>query len=320
MTSYLGLDISEVVDQTRLDKVVLAKKVGQGLCRKLDRDDRKAIEDVARSLASDISDEVRSVLAFELRICPSLSADIAENIAQDIDEIAIPFLETSCIFSDLELAELVPTLSEIKREAISKRPDIGGRTVDAILQVGGTSSVEYIVRNDNLSIGPKGAKAAMDRFGSNMNMMDHLSGRTDLPLSIMDDLIVRISDKCRAVLMRNYNIESTLATELADKSRAGGLWGRIKDATPAQIHGYVIDLKQSGSLSHKIILDIAARGSMAFLESAIASMAGVPRSEVKVAFTLTDPNTFVRILKASKVSKKEFEAYLSIARLHSGIK
>ena len=311
---YLGLNIEEVIDQTRLEKVVLAKKVGQFLSQDLTGDDRKAAEEIASTLADDINDEVRSVLAFELRICMSLSPDIAVKIAQDIDEIALPFLATSCAFSDDQLAKLVPILSGVKQETISRRPDLGEQTVNAILEDGSKMSVEYILRNQNVSLSEKGARSAINKYGTNERLMDLMGNRKDLPLSILDDLITRVSEKCQAVLVLNYKIEPSVATELSSKARTGSLWARIRNAAPAQVHGYVLDLKQSGKLTHPLILDIAERGSEAFLESAISTLAGVPKAEFKTAFSLVDPRDFVRVMKASGVTKQDFEKYLTLAR------
>ena len=89
-----------LLNTAKLEKMMLAKKIGRFLTADQSDAERKGVEDAARVLVDDVSTQVREVLAFELRKCTILSHDIAEKIAKDIEQVAAPFLSLTTVFSD----------------------------------------------------------------------------------------------------------------------------------------------------------------------------------------------------------------------------
>ena len=67
-------------------------------------------------------------------------------------------------------------------------------------------------------------------------------------------------------------------------------------------------------LTHKMVLEMAGRGSRAFMESAIAVMTSRNVGEIREIFSLQKPKEFVAVMKEAGVTKRQFEAYLEIAK------
>ncbi len=313
----MSLNAVDIVNAATLEKVVLTQRIAKFLIDDHTSDERDAIENVARMLAQDISLQVREALAFELRSCKLLPHDLAAKIASDVESVSSPFLAETEAFSDMQFAGLIPHLEDHARITIARRPDVGPQTCLAIVTVGADKSVSFIVRNDNIRLPANVSQAVVNRFGMNQEMMDLLSKRVDLPLSIAEEIISKISDDCRSQLIAQYGLTAPVAQDIVQNSKSEALWNQIEKASPAQIHGYVIDLRNSGRLTTDMILDFSERGCLSFLESAIALEAGLTLGAVRQALYSGDTGSFVRVMQAANVSKAAAHEYLLIVKKYN---
>ncbi len=309
-------DSAVLVDAAMLEKIILAKQVGQFLCKDHSSEERASIESVARKLASDVSKQVREVLAYELRRCEELVPDLAEKIAKDIETVAGPFLEESKAFSPAMLVRLIPELKDFARAAIARRVDISNDVVEALIESAEEKSVTCLVRNDRINLQQNACKVVVRRFQDNVRVMDQLSARADLPIFIIEKIVNKVSTHCRNMLIEEYDVDMGMANEVASTVKLEALWRRIKGATDAQIHGYVTDLRDARKLRHDTALKMAEKGCLAFLESTLALEAGLPLGRVKEILTLVDQAAFVRMMQMANVSRKLAPQFLKLAKEH----
>lgn len=311
---FLGIDNTNLVDPVQLEKIVLAKKVGQYLSDNKQGSDRKVVENIARMLAQDISDEVREVLSFELRACSEIPEDIVQQIIHDIDGVAAPFLATTQLFDDPAFAALIPALSEHLKGVIARRSDIGEHTINRLASTGERESVSFLVRNDSIILSETALQNVVSRFHPETLVMDQLSLRSGLPGSIVNRLLDLVSKHCKVALVERYQVSEAASKKVIDKSKNAVLFARISEMSLSQIHAFITEEKSNDRLSHKLILDMAERGSKPFLESAIAILSGVNKAAVREAFYLQDPQAFVSLIKQTGAKRDEFERYLEMAK------
>jgi len=102
---FKDLRVPNASSWAQIEKLALARKVGVFLSegQKPDRE-RRVVENVAQTLANDLSLEVRQTLAFELRRANHLPRDLAEHIARDAEEVSGQFLMHTEVFSPEDLA------------------------------------------------------------------------------------------------------------------------------------------------------------------------------------------------------------------------
>lgn len=303
-----------LVDAVKLEKMVLAKRVGRFLVADQAEEERSAVENVARVLAQDVCNQVREVLAFELRNCRTLARDLAEKIARDIESVSGPFLLETRAFTNEEMAHLVPTLKEHAIKSLAQRPDLPEKVAHAVASYGMEPSVTSLVRNDRIGLSERAAGKVVERFGGNRRLMDHLSARADLPLSIVERIISTVSDHARETLIEHYTLSADLADRVTNHGRVEVLWNKIRESNPAQVHAFVTDLRTSRRLNHLLVVELAERGSAAFMESALALEAGLPIGRIREILTLSDPAAFVRLMQMANVSKTMAPKYLRLAK------
>ena len=306
--------MNALVDPNRIKKIILAKQVGQFLERDQKDEERSAIEGVARMLVADISEHVRSTLAYFVRQAKSLPVDIAERIARDAENIAVPFLKETTVFSDKQLAKLVPSLQESAQVTLACRSDIGKLTVISLAAKGKKASVSYLLKNDSIKLSDTSAKTVAKRFQKNQVLLDALAQKDNLPLSVVKDIINRVSDEIRIHLITVYKIAPKIAQMVTGQTDTEVLLGRLSGASRSQIHGLVVDLRREDRLRMEDVIDFAERGELAYFESALAVCAELTVSQVRDALSLKDEARFRELLKRAEVEDDLFTRAYAVAK------
>lgn len=310
----MSIDPLKMVNADTLEKVVLTRRVSEFLHRTQEKKERAVIENVARSLAQDVATRVREALAFELRTCPYLPHDLAAKIATDVESVAGPFLATTTVFSDSQLAGLVPHLEEHAHVTISRRKDLGETTCDALVTFGSEKSISFLVRNENAPLNEAILSKVVKRFPERQPLMDQLSARPELPLSIVQSIVDKVSDKFRSLLEGQYGVSSDASDLLVRSAATKTIWAMIENATANQIHAYVGDLRTQKRLTIDLMLDMAERGCIPFLESTLAFRSGLTLASAKEMLHAGDPSLFVALMKQADISKADAHTILQVLK------
>ncbi|WP_417451677.1 DUF2336 domain-containing protein [Kordiimonas sp.] len=267
----MDLALGTLVNADRLEKVVLAKRVSRFLATAdHGEEEMEAASNIARALAQDLSIQVRETLSFELRLCRNIPYDLAARIIGDIESVSGPFIADSLTLDDGQWAGLVPQLEEHAHMRIARRRGIGEQTAFALLANGSDKTAAIVVANTDIVMSDRLCDKALERFSDNERVIEPLSVRQDLSLSAVERIIRRVSENYKRVLMANYSLPKKLVAELVFKTQYETLWKQIAKAGPAQVHGYVVDLKRQGRLNETLTLEMVERGSFQFLGSALA--------------------------------------------------
>lgn len=313
----MDLSMASLIDSTKIEKILLAKKVGQFLSTEQADVERRTVENVARVLAQDISSQVRGVLAYELRQCSKLSRDLAKKIATDIEQVSGPFLQATRVFSADMLEQLVPELEDSVRAWIARRNELPENVIHKLATIGHEDSIAALLRNDCLELPEQACSMVIERFSDNRRVMDHMGARKDLPISVAERIIEKVSDHFKHVLVEHYYLDDEVAEEVSSASGYEVIWQQIKGATTAQVHAFVTDLKLRRRLTHETIVAMASRGSMTFLESALALKTGQTVDKIKRVMDLHDASDFVKLMKGAGVSDVLAPKYLGLIKAHN---
>ncbi|NVJ99862.1 MAG: DUF2336 domain-containing protein [Alphaproteobacteria bacterium] len=309
----MSLDPENLAKADPVAKVVLAKRASRFLNSDNQAEDELAtVENIARALAQDICLEVRETLAFELRFCESLPYDLAARIATDVESVSGPFIEVTKAITDDQWAALVPHLEEHAQMRLAKRADLGEHTAFAIANSSPKSPAGMMIKNVSIRLSERVCGRTMDRFGEEADMMEALSRREDLPLRVVERIVDMVSGECRKLLMEKYPVAFEVADKVAQTSADEVLWGKIAKAGPAQVHGYVLDLKREGRLNEALVIKMAGRGSFQFLGSALAIEAGITLGDVRRVIETGDLRRMLQLVHRAGFSK---DAAMKIMRI-----
>lgn len=277
----LDLGTLDSLAEGHLDKVALASQVGAYLASNSEIKDRAVVENLARVLSDDVSQLVRQTLAMEIRSCSFLPDDVAERIALDVQEVAVPFLEATQAFAAERLARLVPELKEFGCVAVARRDHVPAEVSRAVVQFGGERAVATLMDNVGAEVPEDVYLTVIDRFSDEEPIMESLAGRPDLPMLIVESVIAHVSDAVRNELVVDYGVSTELAHMLSEEARVASLSKVLGSATIEQVSSHVRDLANRNELTAPVVLSLVEKGNRRFFEVAMAELVGIPLTNVR---------------------------------------
>lgn len=255
---------------------IAAKVGGQLQAGGLTGQERILADDIIRLMVRDAAALVREAVARSISNTPDIPVDVAAALANDIDEIAVPFLEISPAISEAELIAIVRGGSSAKSLAIAGRPTISSAVSDTIAQVGGKDAVSRMLANAGAEIAPTSYGHVLDRWQDDEDVTGLMAERKALPLSVSERLVALVSDEVKQRLVSRHGIGSELADRMALEAREAATIALI-DGLPSidNFAALMQHLESSGRLSGSLIVRAACMGEMRFVEYALAQMARI---------------------------------------------
>ena len=137
-------------------------------------------DEVLCQLAELVEVEARAHVAKLLAPLDRAPGNVVTKLAHDEIQVAAPLLEFSSVLSDDDLIEIVATQSEEHRVAIAGRTTVTDRVGEAIVQHGGSPSVNRLVSNANAELGRGTVQRLVVRAQNEPELASGLRGRTDV--------------------------------------------------------------------------------------------------------------------------------------------
>lgn len=271
-------DISGLLGSPSEDaRAQVAVKVGTQVdAGGLSGQERLLANDILRLMVQDAASLVRIAVAESIANTPDIPADVAAALANDIDEIALPFLEVSPAISDEDLIAIVRSNGGAKAAAIAGRATVSSAVTEAIAEDGGKEAVSRMLENRGADIAPSSYNRVIDRWHDDDDVTGLMAERDALPLNVSERLVTLVSDEVKERLVSRHGIGSDLADRMALEAREAATIALL-DGLPT-IDDYVAlmeHLQASGRLSGSLIVRAACMGEMRFVEHALAQMARV---------------------------------------------
>ena len=187
--------------------VQIAQRVGLHLCDEiLSETDRRAAELLARALADDAIESVRVELSKAIGHAKHLPRDLALKLAHDVDSVACPFLEVTEVFSDSDWQQLILTISRGACAAVARRTPMSEGIANSLAQIGDSIVTETLIENPAAPMTKSICHTVMDRFSSEIWVLDKLASRDDLISEIAIKLTTIVSAAAREKLQNTYKL------------------------------------------------------------------------------------------------------------------
>lgn len=252
------------------------KLAGQFGAADLSPSERVLAEDIVRIMAKDVAVRVRAALSQSLRHSTSIPHDVALTLAQDVEEIALPFIEVSTVLTDADLIAIIRTGSAEKQTAVAKRPAVSESVADVLVDQGSESAVAALMSNEGAQVTANAMGKALDRFPTSSAIQTPLVNRAKLPVTVAERLVAVVSEKLRDQLVSKHDLPVDVATDLVMQSREKATYALVGGAGEAELVALVDQLKRGGRLTPSLILRSLCLGDLPFFEAAMAGLAGIP--------------------------------------------
>lgn len=289
--------------------------IAHRLCRRIAADpltdeERAHAEEIIKILADDAADLVRRTLSVTLRNSPRLPRDVALQLAQDIEEVAVPVLEFSPSFTDEDLIELVLAVTASKQAAIASRRYVNEELTDVIAEHGAPEAVSVLTRNKGAAWTNSAFEHSIRRFHDNDDIKEGIISREQIPIHIAEKLVSLVSGQAFDLLVNKHELPAQIAIDLAAGARERATIDLVEQADRTQDMEYFVhQLDLNGRLTYSLIMRALCVGHMKFVEYALAELSGVPHNRVWLMIHDAGPSGLAAVFDRAGLPRKLFPAF-----------
>ncbi len=292
-------------------RAAVASKIGEEVqAGKLSTSERTIAHAIIQTMAQDAAIRVRAALAESLRYATDVPPELIKQFAEDVEQVAIPVLESSPLLSDDDLVALVRGGSGRKLSAIARRDTVAETVVSALIEKDDPDALRTLVNNDGARIDEASMGVILDRHGDDEEISGGMAQRATLPLSISERLVSLVSDSLKIYLAENHDLPAERIQAIIDDTRERAT---VKLVTRGHSADDVIDLVnqlyRTGKLTPSLILRAACTGDMRFVEEAFGCLARLTTEKAWLLIHDGGPLGFQAIYKRAGLPDNLFPAF-----------
>jgi uncharacterized protein (DUF2336 family) len=237
-------------------------------------------DDVLSHLVSNIEGKALAELSAKLAPIKNAPIDVVRRLARDDDiEIAEPVLSQSARLNAKELIEIASTKSQNHLFAISGREMLDTSVTDVLLDRGDRRVVLRLAENCGAQFSGTGFSTLVKRSEQDEQLAEKVGLRTDLPLSLFRQLLLRATEAVRNRLLalagpdsRDY-IQRTLT---AISEQLGQQARKEFEQELRRAYEAVLAMQRKHQLSPSTVFQFAESGKRAEVIAGIAALCSAP--------------------------------------------
>lgn len=246
----------------------------------LSPDDLAAAEGAMIMLLDDPSPLVRRTLAEVFASAQKAPKIVVHALANDQADVALPILARSPLLLEDDLVDIVATGHADVQIAIAGRTPLPRALAAAIAEVGTAEACLTLLENLDADIAPFSLARLVDRFGHLAPIRENLLARDDLPMSMRQSLLSKLSRTLAGFVAARQWLESEHA-EYATKEACEKATVALAAGTPYDEVGELVQhLRESGQLTAGMILRALLSGNVVLFEETLAELSGMPIDRV----------------------------------------
>ncbi|MEO1407367.1 MAG: DUF2336 domain-containing protein [Pseudomonadota bacterium] len=295
--------------------------VAHRVCRRiaidvLSEEERRYADEIISILARDTAELVRRTLSVTLRNSPRLPREIALQLAQDVESVAIPILENSPVFTDEDLIELVLAVSSAKQTAIASRGTVSSALAEVICEYASENAVEAVAANAGADLTDKAFEDTVGRFPTNPSVQESIVMRNHVPVHIAEKMVSLVSGEVFDMLINRHELPAQMAIDLAAGARERATIDLVEQAgRTTDMPRFVQQLCLNGRLTHSLIMRALCVGHMPFVEHALAELSGVPHTRVWLMIHDAGPLGLQAIFDRAGLHRKLLPAFRAAVKV-----
>lgn len=281
----------------------IARKVGLILSSSKNVADQKAALELARVLAEDVAVAVREALSRELRSCIFLPNDLIATISKDIEQVSMPFLVASAAIDNTFLEEIVRSCGDSHQEAVAMRQGLAEAVSFAISDVGCQEAVDKLAGNQTADLSRRSFDRVIQRFPEEMSLMEKLASRADLPVEVVESLVLKVSQAYGEILINKFKVSRDYSSYLVSLANRQ-VFSRTLEISPLpEIRNYLVQLHARHGLGSDILLTYLQNNNLRLFTMSLSVLLDQKFEQIEQLIASRDKKILARILESIGFSK-----------------
>jgi len=308
-----GADVSKLLRDPNTDnRAEAATKVARAFSEiELSSSEKGIAEDIFRAMVRDAEVRVRKALSESLKDNDDLPRDVANTLARDVAEVALPVISSSSVLTQEDLVDIVRTQGKSHQVAIAGREDVNEDVSDALADTHNEQVVATLVGNDSAQISETTFEKVLDDFSESDLVKEPMALREQLPIAVAERLVTLVSEQLKDHILTNHEVSAGMASDLVLESREKATVSLLDgQARKKSVHELIDQLHRNDRLTSTLIIRALCMGDTAFFEAALAKLANIPAMN---AYTLVHDRGelgLARLMEAAKMPPQ----FLTVAR------
>ena len=247
-------------------------------------EERHLAEEIFRILMHDAEVKVRETLAQNLKENINLPRDVAKTLAKDVDSVALPIIKFSEVLTTEDLIDIVESQNEEKQKAVASRAYVQKEVSAVIASKACEDAVAVLVANEGAVISEESFENVVQRFGESEKIQKPLVFRSNIPLTIAEKLIHKVSEELKTHLMAKHDMPSPdVLDDLITQTREKATINISAQSNSEQdVKEMVEQMNENNRLTPSIILRSICMGDIRFFEYALAIKSGIPVANARL--------------------------------------
>lgn len=278
-------------------------------------------EQIFRLLIRDTEVRVRVSLAENVKSSLIIPRDIVMSLARDVEEVALPVLESSEVLNDQDLVELINMKEEVSRHlAISKRKTVSATVSDTLLDKGNDKVATVLADNKGATLSDAGVEKMIEMHGKNTAVMQALTDRPGLPVNAVNKLVTVVSGSLAETLKKKYRLSASQIEQEVEKTREKETLELIRHANSREAIVKIIgQLRVYSRLTPSIIFGALCQGNVEFFETSLAVLADVSYENAHTLIYDKGELGFRAIYNKARLPDAMFPAINTLLRIVQGM-
>lgn len=298
-------------------KSVIAKKIGAVYNANITPQAVKLVEDIFRIMVRDAEIKVREALSNSLKNCTNLPSDVVRAILNDKDSVALPFLQYYDSLTSEDLIKLLNVPSIARQKAIAQRRGLANEVSLYIAEYCSDEVVGELISNEQTDIGENVFNIIVDKYAKHDDIQKRLVYRSEVPASIFEKIVDKLSYKLKTYLMLHHNLSKELASNLVDEIKEKITLSISEEySSDKQIEELVHQLYKANRLTPGLVVRAICLGDLKFFEYAVVYLSETPIAEVRKILFNSQADFMIRnLLRKAFIPKNAFPAVFSTLKI-----
>lgn len=246
----------------------------------LSDDDRAVAEGAMLVMLDDSSPLVREALAEALCAHEAAPLAIIDALLGDQPHIAAIILESSPLFDDADLVDIVASGTSTAQCAVARRYELQRSVAAAIAEVGSAESCLEMIENETADIAAFSLSRIATRHGHLSAIREALFACSDLPTAAHQALVAKLSETLASFVSSRAWLDVDRARSVAREACEKATVTLAAETTPDDVAPLIRHLRETGQLTAGLLLRALLSGNIALFEQALADLSQLPIQRV----------------------------------------
>lgn len=287
------------------------------------------LSEIFLTLAAQAERDVRQVLAERLAGVAWAPPALINMLALDEIEIARPVILASPLLQDIDLIRVLVESTLEHQIAVARRPNLGGRVVDAIIDRGEAVTMTALASNRTADIGDAAMRRLVEHSRRIAGLRAPLTRHPRLSQDMARHLYQWVGQALRQSIGERFRIDDRLlnaAIQDAADAASCGAWravpqpaARAQDRERQEMERRLVEkLKAAGQLRPGLLVRALREQRFGLFEQALAVLGDFGLAQVRAAVRAPTAEPLYLACVAVGVDRAVFPSLLADVRRQSG--